>query len=102
MVIQNLIALGSLVVAIVGLVFLIIYVNATKVIATQSVLQTEAQSQPAVVAKAAPGTSSGPILVNIGNGPAMELKWFVPGTKRQDVIQYFGARPDRYIGHFFD
>jgi hypothetical protein len=84
--IQNIVAFASLAVAAVTLRYLIMYVKATKVIADQSVLQTEAQSQPAVVAKAA--TSAGPTLMNIGNGAAMGLKWHVPGTKRQDLIQY--------------
>ncbi|MGC2194627.1 MAG: hypothetical protein WA628_08120 [Terriglobales bacterium] len=93
--INDIVALASLAVAVVTLSYLITYVKATKMIAEQSVLQTEAQSRPAVVVK--PATSAGPILVNIGNGPAMELKWSIPGTTRGNVIHYLEPRQIEHL-----
>jgi hypothetical protein len=85
---QNVVALLSLIVAAIGLYYLIVYVKATKIIATQSMEQSEATSRPAVVAKGGPSVDDSPILVNIGNGPAIELQWSIPNTKLQGVIPY--------------
>jgi hypothetical protein len=85
---QNGIALLSLIVAAIGLRFLVSYVRATRVIAKQSIEQSEATSRPAVVVKGGSSIEAAPILVNIGNGPAIELKWSIPGHSKNGVVPY--------------
>jgi hypothetical protein len=85
------IALASLVVAIVTLRYLIVYVGATKTIAMQSIEQVEATFRPAIVAIPGASTSGSPMLVNIGNGPALGLEWSIPNTKKCGTMSYFAT-----------
>ena len=85
---QSIVSVLSFVVSVIGLGYLIIYVKPTKIIATQSMEQSEATSRPAVVAKGGPSVDDSPTLVNIGNGPAIELQWSIPNSKLQGVIPY--------------
>jgi len=94
----TIITLGQLVVGIFGLVFLIIYVRATKTIATQSVEQTEGQSRPAIVAKPGSTATDAPMLVNIGNGPAIDLKWSIQPGKQHDTVQYLEPQQPWSLG----
>src|SRR5437879_11211910 len=89
---QNIIAVSSLAIGVFTLRYLIVYVKATRVIADQSVLQTEAQSRPAVVVQFGAPPNPSPVLVNIGNGPAIDLKWFVHGGSKKGSVQYLEPR----------
>ncbi|MGA8150433.1 MAG: hypothetical protein WB952_05745 [Terriglobales bacterium] len=64
-----------------------------------SLEQVEAGSRPAVVAKAGPGSLAAPFLVNIGNGPAIELKWSVSNSNHAGTIPYLEAGQE-YHGLF--
>src|SRR6266481_379532 len=89
---QNVVAVLSLIVAAVVLLYLIIYVKATETIAKQSLEQTEAVFRPAVVVKPGMTAAAGPVLLNIGNGPAMELKWSVARGLKTGVFPYLEQR----------
>jgi hypothetical protein len=85
------IQLGSLIVAMIGLVFLVQYVRYTKKIAEQAVFQTEATSRPAVIAIHTGTITTPPRLRNIGNGPALDVAWAISGTKKAGTISYIEA-----------
>lgn len=70
---------ASLTISALTMAYLIKYVRATDIIAKQSVQQVEATFRPAIVAFADPrgGLDDVPKLENIGNGPAMEIEWFL-------------------------
>jgi len=75
------IQLGSLLIAVVTLYFLIKYVRYTRVIA-------EATSKPAVIATRSGVVTNPPRLRNIGSGPALDVQWSVSGTKKAGKITY--------------
>jgi hypothetical protein len=77
---EPIIQLGSLVVAAIGLVYLVKYVRHTKEIAEQSVIQTEATFKPAVIAVHGDDTQASARLRNIGNGPALDVEWTITGA----------------------
>ena len=85
---NNWIAFGSLVVAIVALRYLVIYVKATESIARQSIEQVEATFRPAIVAVPGSSTDHNPGLVNIGNGPALVVHWSIPNTTKSGAVSY--------------
>lgn len=91
------IELVSLAVATIGLLYLVKYVRATEMIADQSVNQSEAAFRPAVVLKSGGSIEAPPLLVNIGNGPAMELVWWVPDSVIKGVVPYLEQRQDEKI-----
>jgi hypothetical protein len=70
----NLIAVGSLIVAAIGLYFLVRYVGYTKKIAQEAVRQTEASFKPAVIAIPGASTDAHSKLRNVGKGPAMDVE----------------------------
>jgi hypothetical protein len=80
------IQLGSLIVAVVGLVYLVRYVNYTKTIAEQSIIQSEAVFKPAVIAVHEGDLTAAPWLRNIGNGPALDVDWEITGTDKRGKI----------------
>jgi hypothetical protein len=86
------IQVGSLIVSVVGLVFLVKYVGYTRKIAEQTVTQTEASFKPAIIAIGAEGTDAPPSLRNIGKGPALDVEWAITGTKKHGKIPYIEAR----------
>ena len=92
------IQLASLTISALTLAYLIKYVRATDIIAQQSVQQVEATFRPAIVAFADPrgGLDDVPKLVNIGNGPAMEIEWFLSSLQHiKGTIPYLEtARPE--------
>jgi hypothetical protein len=72
------IQLASLAISAVTLAFLIKYVRATEIIAKQSIQQVEATFRPAIVAvEGSRGLDDLPRLVNIGQGPAIEVEWYL-------------------------
>ncbi len=85
---NNWIAFGSLVVAIVALRYLVTYVKATESIARQSIEQVEATFRPAIVAVPGSSTDHNPGLVNIGNGPALGVHWSIPSTTKSGAVSY--------------
>jgi hypothetical protein len=62
-------------ISVVTLVFLIRYVRATDVIARQATLQVESLARPAIIVKVADRVDDDPIILNVGNGPAIEIDW---------------------------
>lgn len=82
------IQLGSLIVAAIGLRYLIKYVAYTRQIAEQSVLQTEANSKPAIIAISGGSMDASPRLRNIGKGPALDVEWEVIGTNAKGKVDY--------------
>jgi hypothetical protein len=82
------IQLGSLIVAGVGLTYLVKYVGYTKEIALQAGLQTEATFKPAIVAIHGGSTDEPPGLRNIGKGPAVDVDWSISDTDRKGKISY--------------
>jgi hypothetical protein len=66
---------ASLTISALTLYYLIKYVQATDIIARQSVQQVEAAFRPALVALVPLSVDDSPKIVNIGNGPAMEIEW---------------------------
>jgi hypothetical protein len=75
------IQLGSLILALVTLVYLIRYAGYTKLIA-------EATSKPSVIATRTGVITNPPRLRNIGSGPALDVAWSVSGTKKAGKISY--------------
>ena len=78
--------LGSLILAVFTLAYLIKYVAYTKLIA-------EATSKPVVIAIRSGVITNPPRLRNIGTGPALDVEWFVSGTKKAGKISYI--EPDQ-------
>ncbi|MGA9042718.1 MAG: hypothetical protein WB421_19455 [Terriglobales bacterium] len=89
------IQLGSLTVAAVGLVFLIKYVRYTNVIA-------EATFKPAIIAIHEGVITKPPELRNVGNGPALEVKWEMPQAKKKGEISCIEPRKDSKEPYFLD
>ena len=85
------IQLGSLIVSVVGLVFLVKYVCYTRKIAEQTVTQTEASFKPAIIAIGGEHTNAPLGLRNIGKGPALEVEWAITGTEKHGKISYIEA-----------
>ncbi|MGB6735968.1 MAG: hypothetical protein WBE55_09360 [Candidatus Sulfotelmatobacter sp.] len=75
------IQLGSLILAVITLVYLIKYAGYTKVIA-------EATSKPAVIATRTGVITNPPRLRNIGSGPALDVEWSLSGTKKAGKISF--------------
>ena len=82
------IQLGSLLVAAIGLRYLVRYVEYTKRIAEEAVNQTEASFKPAIIALPGQSTDADSKLRNIGRGPALDVEWRITGT---DHKGYFGC-----------
>jgi hypothetical protein len=61
-----------------------------------SLQQVEATFRPAVVATAGPSVSALPYLVNIGNGPAIEIRWSITNSKLGGNISYLEPRQEPY------
>ena len=80
------IQLCSLVVAAIGLSYLIQYVHHTKTIAEQTVVQSEAAFKPAIIATQEGVITTPPRLRNIGKGPALDVEWELAGTKKKGKI----------------
>lgn len=80
----------SLIVSIVTLAFLIKYVRATEIIAKQSTEQVEAAFRPALVAKGGP-IDKPPSLVNVGNGTAVDIGWWIPNSNHGGTIAHLQA-----------
>jgi hypothetical protein len=97
MTVQDVVAVFSLIVATITLIYLVKYVRATETIADQSLNQSEAAFRPAVVVKSGGSVEAPPLLVNIGNGPAIELVWRVPDSVIQGVVPYLEQRQDEKI-----
>jgi hypothetical protein len=85
---QDWIQLGQLVVAAVGLVFLIKYVRYTRKIAEQAANQSEASFKPAIVAIHRGATDVAPLLRNIGKGPALNINWRVSNSAVSGNIEF--------------
>jgi hypothetical protein len=81
MTLTDYIQLGSLLLAVVTLVYLIKYAGYTKLIA-------EATSKPAIVATRTGVITNPPRLRNIGSGPALDVEWTVSGTKKAGKVSY--------------
>lgn len=86
----DLIQLGSLIVAAVGLCYLVKYVAYTRKIAEQAVAQTEASFKPAVAAVYVRSDST-LSLRNIGKGPALDVEWTITGTNKHARIPHIEA-----------
>ncbi len=96
------IQLVSLAISAATLYFLVKYVQATNVIARQSVQQVEATFRPALVAVAGASTADWPRLVNIGNGPAMEIEWHLSTMQAlSGTITYLEVDRGPYFLHQF-
>jgi hypothetical protein len=54
--------------------------------------QVEATFRPAVVAKVGPTSFAPLFLVNIGNGPAIEVRWSIPDSRWAGTISYLEPR----------
>ena len=87
MCVANLLQLGSLVVAFIGLLFLIVYVYYTKKIA-------EATLKPAIVAIQGASMDATPHLRNIGNGPAMDVEWEILDSNIRGTLPFIEAGKD--------
>lgn len=85
------IALGSLVVGIVGLYFLVKYVGYTNQIATEARNQTEASFKPALIPIPGANTEADCSLKNIGKGPALNVEWEITGTSQKGSFGYIEA-----------
>jgi hypothetical protein len=79
----NWIALGSLIVAAVGLYYLVRYVEYTKRISEEAGHQTEASFKPAIIAIPGGSTDANCRLRNVGKGPAMDVEWRITGTNQK-------------------
>jgi len=79
----NLIALCSLIVAAIGLYFLVKYVGYTRRISEEAVRQTEASFKPAIIAISNARGDIDCWLRNVGKGPAMDVEWQVTGTNQK-------------------
>ncbi len=73
--------LGSLILGVFTLWYLVKYVGYTKLIA-------EATSKPVVIATRSGVITNPPRLRNIGSGPALDVEWSVSGTKKAGKISY--------------
>jgi len=81
------IQLGSLVVAAVGLIFLIKYVEYTKDIA-------EATFKPAIIVVQGGSLDAPPHLRNIGKGPALDIEWEISGTGKTGKMACLEVQTD--------
>src|ERR1700739_1743386 len=79
----DLIQLGSLIVAAIGLYYLIRYVEYTRQISGEAVNQTEASFKPAIIALPGHSTEADSKLRNIGRGPALDVEWRITGTNHK-------------------
>lgn len=77
------IQLGSLIIAALGLCFLVKYVGYTRVISQEATGQTETAFKPAVIALPGESTDENCKLRNVGKGPAMDVEWQITGTNRK-------------------
>jgi hypothetical protein len=59
-----------------------------------SLEQAESASRPAIVVRNSGSTLSSPMLENIGNGPAIEVKWSLPNSSFCGVISHM--RPNAH------
>jgi hypothetical protein len=62
-----------------------------------SLAQVEAASRPAVVATAKGGLMEPPVLENIGNGPAINVRWSIPNSKLGGIIPYLEPHVPRVL-----
>ena len=69
------------------------YLVETRKLRIASQEQVEAASRPAIVVKAQPGTTAVPTVVNIGNGPAIDVQWSLTNSKWAGSIPYL--EPDQ-------
>jgi hypothetical protein len=88
------IQIGSLIVAVLTLFYLIQYVGYTKTIAKEAGNQSEATFKPAVVVTQTGIITNPPRLRNIGNGAALDVEWTITGTKKRQIISYLEAGQD--------
>ncbi len=65
----------SLIISAATLGYLIKYVNATNMIASQSIRQVEAAFRPALICVPSRTMNEGPSVLNVGMGPALEIEW---------------------------
>jgi hypothetical protein len=75
--------LGSVIVAAVGLYFLVKYVGYTRAISQEATRQTETAFKPAIIAIHGATTDAHGKLRNVGNGPAMDVEWQITNTKHR-------------------
>jgi hypothetical protein len=90
----NLIALGSLIVAAIGLRYLVRYVEFTRRISEEAVNQTEASFKPAVIAIPGASTDAHSKLRNVGKGPAMDVEWRITNTSQKGRLSCIEAGKD--------
>ena len=86
--------LGSLIVAAVGLYFLVKYVGYTRAIAQEATRQTETAFKPAIIVLRAANTEAHARLRNVGNGPAMDVEWQITNTKYKGRFSCLEAGTD--------
>jgi hypothetical protein len=91
------IQLGSLIVAVVGLVYLVRYVAYTKTIAEQAIIQSEAVFKPAIIAVHGGDIKAAPGLRNIGNGPALDVEWEITGTDKRGKIACLEVGTEEFL-----
>lgn len=95
---STLIQLFSLIVGVIGLVFLVQYVRHTKTIAEQTVAQTEATFKPAIIATQEGVITNPPRLRNVGKGAALDVEWELAGGKKKGRISCIEAGKDSGVG----
>jgi len=88
------IQLGALIVAAIGLYFLVKYVGYTRVISQEATRQTETAFKPAVIAIQGALTDAHGRLRNVGNGPAMDVEWQITNTKHRGHFSCIEAGTD--------